>query len=170
MSRILSLSPQKLLNFSWKCQHKIHEQPRLCAESCPAVLLWHDSRIVSQASQHAKYSSRSTMLTHFIASSGTSLLFSVLHCGVCIILYLHALEYSPPVYNPQEPLLVLTRSLVSSSISAVFIFNKYITEVHLQCTEIQLKQCFLLGSLQTIFHLVSVKAVHEGNCGLLGGR
>lgn len=112
------------LNFSWKHQQKIHAQSWLCTESCPAVLLWHDSRIVSQASQHAKYSSHSIMLTHFIASSGTNLFFSVLHCGVCIMLYLHALENSPPVYYPWEPLMVLTRSLESSSLlSAIFIFS-----------------------------------------------
>ena len=52
--------------------------------------------------------------------------------------------------------------------SAVFIFSKYVVEIHLQCTEIQLKQHFLLGSLETIFHLVSVKAMHKGNWGLLG--
>lgn len=63
--------------------------------------------------QHTRYSSRSTMLTHCIAASGTSLFFSILHCGVCIILYSHALENSPSVYNPWEPFLVLTRSLES---------------------------------------------------------
>lgn len=103
--------PKKFLNFSWTCQHKIHKQPCLCAESCPAVLLRPDSRIVSQASQHTRYSSHSTMLTHCIASFGTSLFSSVLRCGACIILYSHALENSPSMYNPWEPFLVLTRSL-----------------------------------------------------------
>lgn len=106
-------TPKKFLNFSWACQHKILEQPWLWAESCPAVLLWPDSRIVRQASEYTKYSSHSTMLTHCIASSDTSLFFSVLHSGVCIILYLHASENSLSVYNPWEPLLVLTRSLES---------------------------------------------------------
>lgn len=40
----------------------------------------------------------------------------------------------------------------------------------MQCIETQVKQYFLLGSLQTIFHLVSVKAVHESNWGLFGER